>query len=105
MGEDDLEKFEAELELGLYREFRDVLPMFRFVVETERRTYLCNSCEVKKSESDQGIWFDLTLKDAWVWDFYRPSRFANEVRVVSFTDFNIEEVVVEGDRLPMDDLA
>jgi hypothetical protein len=30
------------MELALYREYRDVLPMFRYVVETDRRFYLCN---------------------------------------------------------------
>lgn len=37
MGVEDLEKYEAEMELQLYKEYRDVLPMFKFVVETERR--------------------------------------------------------------------
>jgi hypothetical protein len=105
MDEEELEEFESDMELALYREFRDVLGMFRFVVETERRTYLCNACEVKRNESDNGGWFELILKDAWVWDHYRPSRFANEVRVVSYTDFNIEEVIDGSDRLPMDDLG
>ena len=105
MDEEDLEQFESDMELALLREFRDVLPMFRFVVETERRTYLCNAYDVKRNESEDGGWFELTLKDAWVWDHYRPSRFATEVRVVSFTDFNIEEVIDESDRLPLEDLG
>ncbi|HYX80140.1 MAG TPA: DUF2469 family protein, partial [Actinomycetota bacterium] len=39
---EDIERFEEERELELYREYRDVVPMFRFVVETERRFYLAN---------------------------------------------------------------
>jgi hypothetical protein len=37
MSAEDLEQFETDLELALYREYRDVLPMFRYVVETDRR--------------------------------------------------------------------
>src|SRR3989337_3035844 len=44
--EDDIERFEEERELELYREYRDVVPMFAFVVETERRFYLANSVQV-----------------------------------------------------------
>ncbi len=43
---EDLEEFEAEIELQLYKEYRDVLPMFRHVVETDRRFYLANEVKV-----------------------------------------------------------
>jgi hypothetical protein len=39
MGDEDLERYETDVELQIYREYRDVLPMFRYVVETERRFY------------------------------------------------------------------
>ena len=45
MNEDDIERFEEERELELYREYRDVLPMFAYVIETERRFYLANNVE------------------------------------------------------------
>ena len=45
MSAEDLERYETEIELQLYKEYRDVLPMFAYVVETERRFYLTN--EVK----------------------------------------------------------
>ena len=45
MSAEDLERYETEIELQLYKEYRDVLPMFSYVVETERRFYLTN--EVK----------------------------------------------------------
>ncbi len=47
--EEDLDQFEAEIELQLYQEYRAVLPMFRFVVETERRFYLANDVKVLRS--------------------------------------------------------
>src|SRR4030067_204810 len=42
MSEEDLERYESDVELQIYREYRDVLPMFRFVIETEPRFYLAN---------------------------------------------------------------
>ena len=45
MSTEDLERYEAEIELQLYKEYKDVAPMFTFVVETERRFYLANEVE------------------------------------------------------------
>jgi len=47
MSSEDLEKYETEMELQLYREYRDVVGLFTHVVETERRFYLANSVDVK----------------------------------------------------------
>ena len=91
MSTEDLEQYEADLELQLYKEYKDVSPMFSFVVETERRFYLCN--EVKQHVHEDGRTFvELELRDAWVWDMYRSSRFVPSVRVVTFKDVNVEEL-------------
>ena len=92
MSTEDLEQYEADLELQLYKEYKDVCPMFTYVVETERRFYLCN--EVKQSVHDQDgrTFVDLELRDAWVWDMYRAHRFVPAVRVVTFKDVNVEEL-------------
>ena len=45
MSVEDLEAFEADLELQLYREYRDVISLFSYAVETERRFYLANSVD------------------------------------------------------------
>ena len=92
MSIDDLEKYEAEMELALYREYRDVIPMFRYLVETERRFYLANKVDVNERREGEEIWFEVTLSDAWVWDMYRQSRFVPQVRVITFEDVNIEEL-------------
>ncbi|MDH5372008.1 MAG: DUF2469 domain-containing protein [Acidimicrobiia bacterium] len=92
MHEEDLERYETEAELQIYKEYRDVLPMFRFVVETERRFYLANSVTVDKQESNGSVYFEIKLEDAWVWDMYRPARFLQKVRVMTFRDINIEEL-------------
>lgn len=92
MHEGELERFESEVEYQIYREYRDVLPMFRFVVETERRFYLANQVQVEERERNGSVFFEIRLDDAWVWDMYRPARFLKHVRVLSFQDVNIEEV-------------
>jgi hypothetical protein len=91
MSEEDLEKYESDMELQLFREYRDVLPMFAYAVETERRFYLANQVEMK--EPEDGGYIDLLLTDVWVWDMYRPARFVSEVRVLTTHDVNIEELV------------
>jgi hypothetical protein len=91
VGDEDLERFETDIELQIYREYRDVLPMFRYVVETERRFYLANKVEMNTRSADGSIYFELELEDAWVWDMFRPARFVKRVRVMTFRDVNIEE--------------
>ena len=46
MSEEELERYEAEIELALVQEYRAVLPMFAYVVETERRFYLANEVSI-----------------------------------------------------------
>jgi hypothetical protein len=89
---EDLERYETEIELQLYKEYRDVLPMFAYVVETERRFYLTNSVKMDVKNEQGRVYFELTLQDAWVWDMYRPARFVANVRVVTFKDVNVEEL-------------
>ena len=95
--EDDIERFEEERELELYREYRDVLPMFSYVIETERRFYLANKVEVERS--DDG-WVRVELSDAWVWDMFRPARFVSTVRVMTRRDVNVEELRRDDSTLP-----
>ena len=78
MESDDIERFEEERELELYREYRDVLPMFTYVIETERRFYLANKVDIAHLD---GGWVQVDLADAWVWDMFRPARFVASVRV------------------------
>lgn len=92
MAEEDLERYETDVELQIYKEYRDVLPMFRFVIETERRFYLANEVDVTKHGDDGSVYFELKLEDAWVWDMYRPARFVRRVKVMTFRDVNIEEL-------------
>lgn len=92
MSAEDLERYETEIELALFQEYRAVLPMFRYVVETERRFYLANKVDMEARGEGDRAWFEVRLGDAWVWDMYRPARFVSSVRVVTFRDVNIEEI-------------
>lgn len=92
MSAEDLENYETEMELALYREYRDVVGLFSYVVETERRFYLANQVEVLPRNADGEVYFQVTLTDAWVWDVYRSARFVKQVRVITFKDVNVEEL-------------
>ena len=92
MSAEDLEKYETEMELKLYREYRDVVGLFKYVIETERRFYLTNDYEMQVHSVQGEVFFEVSMADAWVWDMYRPARFVKQVRVLTFKDVNIEEL-------------
>ena len=92
MSAEDLEKYETEMELSLYKEYRDIVGQFAYVVETERRFYLANSVDVQAHNTDGEIYFEVRMSDAWVWDMYRPARFVKTAKVLTFRDVSIEEI-------------
>ncbi len=102
MSAEDLEKYETEMELSLYREYRDIVSQYAYVVETERRFYLSNSVDVTPRNADGEIYFEVRMADAWVWDMYRPVRFVKQVKVITFKDVNVEELDKPELRLPED---
>jgi hypothetical protein len=65
------------------------LPMFTYVIETERRFYLANKVDIAHLD---GGWVRVELADAWVWDMFRPARFVASVRVMTRRDVNVEEL-------------
>jgi len=89
---EDLESYETNQELALYKEYRDVMNLFTYVVETERRFYLANQVDLQVRSAAGEVYFELVLRDAWVWDVYRSARFVESVRVVTFKDVNVEEL-------------
>ncbi|MEQ4204662.1 MAG: DUF2469 domain-containing protein [Actinopolymorphaceae bacterium] len=103
MSAEDLEKYETEMELQLYREYRDVVSIFKYVVETDRRFYLANHVDLKVRSEGGETYFEVTMSDAWVWDMYRPARFVKNVKVVTFKDVNVEELAKSDLELPKDD--
>ena len=102
MEPEDIEDYDREVELALFKEYRDVVGMFKHVVETERRFYLANSVDVAARNADGEIYFEVRMSDAWVWDMYRPARFVKNVRVLTFKDVNVEELASRDLELPKD---
>ncbi|MDE2281719.1 MAG: DUF2469 family protein [Actinomycetales bacterium] len=96
MGDEELDDYESTLELALVQEYKAVVGMFHYAVETDRRFYLANDVAVDVRSTTPAM-LEVTLTDAWVWDMYRAARFVPSVRVLTFRDVNIE-------RLPKEDL-
>lgn len=92
MSEEELDDYEATLELSLVQEYKAVVSMFKWVVETERRFYLANEVDVSVLAQTAPPLLEVTLKDAWVWDMYRTVRFVPSVRVLTFRDVNVERL-------------
>jgi hypothetical protein len=93
MSADELEQYEAETELKLYKEYRDVFGMFTHIVETDQRFYLCNEVEVETKAAPNGqLYFEVVIGDAWIWDTHRPARFVKSARVTTFKDVHVEEL-------------
>lgn len=98
--DDDFDDYDRELELALYKEYRDVVSQFQFVIETERRFYLANDVNVVRQDTEHDFYFEITMNDVWVWDIYRADRFVKSVRVLTFKDVNVEELQRRDLRLP-----
>ena len=63
---DDLDEYEAELELALKKEYQAVFALFRFCVLTQDATYLCNKLDVQQAAPSTagGLpFFQLDLED------------------------------------------
>ncbi|MFW0178918.1 DUF2469 family protein [Rothia sp. P7208] len=97
MSAEDLEKYETQAQLALYEEYQKVYELFRYVVETDRRFYLANSVEVTPHIQQGSVYFEVTMNDVWVWDFFRASRFVKNVHVYSFKDVNVEERLADAE--------
>jgi hypothetical protein len=100
MDENEFDDYDREAELALYREYRDVVATFKYVVETERRFYLANEVKLERVDSGDDFYFELNLSDVWVWDIYRTDRFVNTVRVLTFKDVNVEELSGKAFNIP-----
>ncbi len=99
---DDLDEYEAELELVLKKEYQAVFGLFRYCVLTPDATYLCNKLERTVTPQPAYPFFNLRLEDVWVWDKNRPTRMIprTEIFVIS-GDVTIEELRAEGDEEPL----
>ena len=104
---DELDEFEAELELQLKREYTAVFPLFRYCVLTQDATYLCNKLDLKVVPQASYPFFHAQMEDVWVWDKNRPTRIIPRAEVYTSGDVTVEELRGEGDepRLTAETLA
>jgi hypothetical protein len=89
---DELDEFEAELELALKKEYTAVFGLFRFCVLTQDATYLCNKLDLQASPQPNYPFFHLRMEDVWVWDKNRPTRIIPRAEVYTSSDVTVEEL-------------
>ena len=94
---DDLDEYEAELELQLKREYNDVFGLFRYCVLTQDATYLCNRLDLQHTAGTSYPFFHVRMDDVWVWDKNRPTRMIPRAEVYTMSDVTVEELRGEND--------
>ena len=94
---DELDEFEAELELRLKKEYTAVFGLFRYCVLTQDATYLCNKLELKHVPHQSYPFFEVRMEDVWVWDKNRPTRMIPRAEVYTSSDVTVEELRGDGD--------
>ena len=94
---DELDEFEAELELTLKKEYSAVFSLFRYCVLTQDATYLCNRLDLQYVPQPSYPFFHLKMEDVWVWDKNRPTRIIPRAEVYTSSDVTVEELRGEGD--------
>ena len=97
---DELDDFEAELELRLKKEYSAVYTLFRYCVLTQDATYLCNKLDLQYVPQPSYPFFQVKMEDVWVWDKNRPTRMIPRVEVYTSADVTVEELKREGDDEP-----
>jgi hypothetical protein len=94
---DELDEFEAELELRLKKEYSAVFGLFRYCVLTQDQTYLCNRLDLDYVPQPSYPFFHLKMEDVWVWDKNRPTRMIPRAQVYTSSDVTVEELRGEGE--------
>ncbi len=94
---DELDEYEAELELRLKREYNDVFGLFRYCVLTQDATYLCNKLDLQYVPQQSYPFFHIKMEDVWVWDKNRPTRMIPRAEVYTSSDVTVEELRGEND--------
>jgi hypothetical protein len=94
---DELDEFEAELELRLKKEYGAVYSLFRYCVLTTDGTYLCNRLEMQSVPQPSYPFFQIKMEDVWVWDKSRPTRMIPRVEILTTGDVTVEELRKDGE--------
>jgi hypothetical protein len=94
---DELDEYEADLELQLKKEYTAVFGLFRYCVLTQDSTYLCNKLDLNYIPQPSYPFFHLRMEDVWVWDKNRPTRMIPRAEIYTSSDVTVEELRAEGD--------
>ena len=97
---DELEEYDAELELRLKREYKDVFPLFRYCVLTQEATYLCNAFRRTVDHQPSYPLFRVVMEDVWVWDKNRPTRIIPRVEIDTSQDVTVEILKTDAEVVP-----
>ncbi|MEZ5164489.1 MAG: DUF2469 family protein [Bifidobacterium adolescentis] len=89
MSAEDLDNYrKTDAELALYKEYRDVIKLFTYVVETERHPFWrIKSISMCVPQAD--VYFDVRLTDVGVGRLSFQFR-QEHCRIVTFKDVNVE---------------
>ena len=98
---DDLDEYEAELELRIKKEYAAVFGLFRYCVLTQDATYLCNKYDLEFVPREHYPFFRVAMEDVWVWDKNRPTRMIPRAEVYTSSDVTVEELRGEGEGPPL----
>ena len=93
---DELDMYEAEKRLKLYKEYENALASFPYYIETELRAYLANNVSVEPVVGAGGVYFKVTLTDVWIYEAERRNRFVPETVIWSFNDVHVQRLKDEG---------
>lgn len=96
---DELDEYEADLELKLKKEYTAVFGLFRYCIVTQDSTYLCNRLDLEVLPQASYPFFHAKMEDVWVWDKNRPARMIPRVEVYTSSDVTVEELRTD-DELP-----
>ena len=99
---DELDEYEAELELRLKKEYTAVFGLFRYCVLTQDATYLCNKLDLNYVPQPSYPFFHLRMEDVWVWDKNRPTRIIPRTDIHTTQDVTIEELRPPESAPPLD---
>src|SRR5436309_855495 len=91
---DELDEYEAELEIRLKKEYADVFGLFRYCVLTQDATYLCNHLDLQYVPQPSYPFFHLRMEDVWVWDKNRPTRIIPRAEVYTSSDVGNTQTVL-----------
>lgn len=89
---EELDEYDAGLELRLKKEYADVFQIFSYCIVTDEATYLCNELDIDCVPHSAYLLFELDMQDVWVWDRNRPTRILPRAHVYTTGDVTVEQL-------------